>query len=589
MSPVLAALLALGAPALAAVVLALVPGLRRRARVAAGLCIGATTLALIAALGLCLWWSGGPAPVTAAVDWLRSGGVALGRAGVHLDGVSIAMLAVVASVALAVQVYSIGYLRDETAASRGRYFAYHALFLFSMELLVLAPDLLTLFAGWELVGVCSYLLIGFYYQRPTAARAATKAFWIVKLADSAFVLALVVVLAGSGGLGWDATLSPGLAEAAALLLLVAVAGKSAQLPLHVWLPDAMAGPTPVSALLHAATMVAAGVYLVVRADAVFAAAPFARLVMAHAGAITAAVAGLLALRQTDLKRLLAYSTCSQLGFMLAGLGAGEVAGGYFHLATHAAFKALLFLAAGSLIHAAGGNSLDGMRGLGRRLPVTGAVFVVGALALGGIPGLSGFFSKDLILEGVAAAHLPVVLALLLATGLVTALYAGKVLAVLFGPAGARAHEAPPSMLGPLVALAIPAAFAGLATSGFTAFVGRPATFHLGATGWLAAGLALAGLAAGWLGGARLASAARFLDARPFDRFYELAYARVLVAFAAVTAWLDRYIIDGLMNGVAAATLGAGRRLRALQTGNVQDYLLAVAGGAIALVVWGILR
>jgi NADH-quinone oxidoreductase subunit L len=572
--PVLLALVALFAPVAATAAIAV------SRRGAAALTVGATSISLVAALLLVA--RGAAEPVTAAVDWLRAGGVTLGRAGVHVDGVSVVMLTVVTFVALCVQIYSIGYLADEPARSRRRYFAFHALFLFAMELLVLAPDLLTLFAGWELVGLCSYLLIGYWYQRPVAARAATKAFWIVKLADSAFVLALVVVLAGSGGLAWDASLPPGLAEAAALLLLVAVAGKSAQLPLHVWLPDAMAGPTPVSALLHAATMVAAGVYLVVRADAIFEAAPLARGILAHAGAITAVVAGLLALRQSDLKRLLAYSTCSQLGFMLAGLGAGAVAGGYFHLATHAAFKALLFLAAGSLIHAAGGNTLDGMRGLGRRLPVTGAVFVVGALALAAVPGLSGFFSKDLILEGVT--HLPVVAALLLAAGFVTALYVGRALGVLFARGAGEAHECAPSMLGPLVALAIPAAGAGLLLGEMTAFVGRPAAFHLGTTGLAASALALGGLAIGW----RLPGPRAEL-ARPIDRFYELVYARVLMAGAAIVAWLDRYIVDGLMNGAGAACLAAGRRLRARQTGNAQDYLLAVAGGAIALLVWVVMR
>jgi proton-translocating NADH-quinone oxidoreductase chain L len=464
-----------------------------------------------------------------------------------------------------------------------------------MSLLVLAPDLLQLFAGWELVGTTSYLLIGFWYQKPSAARAATKAFWIVKLADAAFLAALALLLVGTGSLAYTGTLPPGLVEAVPALLLVGVLGKSAQMPLHVWLPDAMAGPTPVSALLHAATMVAAGVFLVVRADALFAQAAVVRQVMAYGGAITALSAAILALTQTDLKRVLAYSTCSQLGFMLAGLGAGELLGGYFHLGTHAAFKALLFLAAGSVIHAVGGNELSRMGGLAKKMPLTAAVFVIGGLALAGFPGLAGFFSKDLILEGVAGAGMPLVLVLLLGASLVTALYVGRVLVVvLFGKPGpdadhAHVHEAPPSMAVPLLALALPAALAGLAGGPFASLLGLSHSFHLGTAGVIATGLGLAGLTGGWLLFRRGRRQLRPVAARPFDRAFELAYARGLVVVGAIAAWLDRYVIDGLMNAVGALGVGAGKRLRAIQTGNVQDYLLAVCAGVAALVAWGMFR
>ena len=386
------------------------------------------------------------------------------------------------------------------APAYGRYFAYHALFLLSMNVLVVAPNLLQLFVGWELVGVTSYLLIGFYFRKPSAARAAQKAFWVTKFADMGFLVGLLVLFVASGSFGWDARLAPGIATAVTLLFFLAVVGKSAQFPLHVWLPDAMEGPTPVSALLHAATMVAAGVFLVVRADPLFAQAPATRTIMLGLGAATALFAACLALVQTDIKKVLAYSTCSQLGYMVAALGAGSVLGGFFHLTTHAFFKALLFLAAGSAIHAVHSNDIGDMGGLAKRMPLTAAAFVVGALALAGIPGFSGFFSKDLVLEAVEGKLGSLPWAALLATAFLTAFYMGRVVFVAFfgkpsGDGAEHAHEPGWSMRGPLVVLAILAAGGGLLAAPFAKLYGAEYHFEMGVGPSLGAALGLGGLAA----------------------------------------------------------------------------------------------
>ena len=378
MSPsVLLALVAVGAPLAAALLSVLIPPLRHRGTPSAVLTIVGSVLATGAAGALVAQDVAGRA-IRATVPWMLVQGRGLGEIGVRLDAVSIPMLAVVCLVALAVQVYSLAYMHGETHRSYGRYFTYHALFLFSMNTLVLAPDLLQAFAGWELVGLVSYLLIGFHFDRPTAARAAVKAFWMTKLADMGFLFALLLLYSRTGAFSWDVALRPEVAEATAALIFIAVMGKSAQFPLHVWLPDAMEGPTPVSALLHAATMVAAGVYLVVRADPLFTQAHWVQGGMLWIGTITAVFAALLGLVQTDIKRVLAYSTCSQLGFMVAALGAGSAFAGYFHLGTHAFFKALLFLGAGSVIHAVHSNFMSDMGGLGRKMPLTAATFAVGS-------------------------------------------------------------------------------------------------------------------------------------------------------------------------------------------------------------------
>jgi NADH-quinone oxidoreductase subunit L len=522
--------------------------------------------------------------------------------GVHVDAVSSSMLVVVTTVALCVQVFSVGYMHEEPRPAFGRYFTYHALFLFSMNLLVVAPNLLQLFIGWELVGVTSYLLIGFYFKKPSAAHAAVKAFWVTKFADMGFLFGLLVLFSASGSFGWNAHLSAGAATAVTALFFLAVVGKSAQFPLHVWLPDAMEGPTPVSALLHAATMVAAGVFLVVRADPLFAQSEATRTFMLALGAGTALFAALLALVQTDIKKVLAYSTCSQLGYMVAALGAGSSLAGFFHLTTHAFFKALLFLAAGSAIHAVHSNEIGKMGGLARKMPLTATAFVIGALSLAGIPGLSGFFSKDLVLEVVEGKLANIPWALLLATAFLTAFYMGRVVVVAFFGAplseeSKHAHEPGWSMRAPLVVLATLSLGLGYFASAFARLHGDEYQFHLGAGPVLGALLGVAGFALAYVVFGRgptvtpavLVWIEGVANSRAVDRVYEFAYRRVTLVLARALAWTDRYIIDGLINLLGYATLEAGEGARPIQTGFASDYVAAVVTGVVFLAAWAVAR
>ncbi|MBX7190948.1 MAG: NADH-quinone oxidoreductase subunit L [Sandaracinaceae bacterium] len=598
----LAALVAVLAPALAALLLAVLPMVRRRGAPAAWICLASSVASLVSAGLLLAGQLGEAEPMAWTTSWLTLDGQGLGELGVNVDGISASMLVVVTIVALCVQVFSVSYMHDEPPDAYGRYFTYHALFLFSMNLLVLAPDLLQLFAGWELVGVTSYLLIGFYYRKPSAGRAALKAFWITKLADMGFILALAVLFTSTSAFRFDAELSTPLANVVAGLLFFAVVGKSAQFPLHIWLPDAMEGPTPVSALLHAATMVAAGVFLVVRADPIFAHAPDTREVMLVVGSLTALFAAGLATVQTDIKKVLAYSTCSQLGYMVAALGAGSTLGGYFHLTTHAFFKALLFLSAGSVIHAVHSNELADMGGLRKRMPLTATAFIVGSLALAGIPGTAGFFSKDLVLAALEGrmGWLPYVA--LMTTAFLTAFYMGRVVLVaFFGEARGKAdhaHESGALMLGPLAVLAVLSLGVGYFGAHF-AEVTATGEYHLhfGMTPAIASGLALGGFALAYavFGGGRDASGVGVLAlldgaARSalVDRTYEALYRHGMLNAAAAIGWFDRYVMDGLVNLSGWLTLVAARSLRRLQSGFAPDYVFAVVLGALALAAWGYL-
>jgi NADH-quinone oxidoreductase subunit L len=604
MSPIEYALIALFVPLAAAFVIAVLAPLRQAGRPAEFLSVAAALVSFAASIALLLQQLAEPDRVVReVVRWLPSGAAPLAQVGIHLDGVSVSMAAIVTLVAACVQIFSLGYMADEPPAARGRYFGYHSFFVFSMLLLVIAPNMLQLFAGWELVGLTSYLLIGFYFQKPSAAKASVKAIWVTKFADMGLLLGLICLLAVSGGFEWTATLPAGWATAITLLIFLAVVGKSAQFPLHIWLPNAMEGPTPVSALLHAATMVAAGVYLVVRADPLFAQAPTTQLVMAWLGGFTALFAAVVATVQTDIKRVLAYSTCSQLGYMVCALGAGATIAGYFHLTTHAFFKALLFLAAGSMIHAVHSNELSSMGGLARRMKLSSAVFIVGALALAGIPGLAGFFSKDLILEGVHEAGLLGPWAMLLVAAFLTAFYMGRVVFLaLFGPcsqASEHARESGTSMTGPLLLLAAGSIAVGYFGSDFASLSGGSYHFHVGMSGMLGTLFAVVGVLLAWLiyGAKRLtpenfgfvAPIGRLARSGLVDRFFEFGYRRGALVLSDAVGFFDRYVIDGVMNLIGWSTIMSGRRLRRIQTGNVRDYVYAVVAGAVVIVFWGLSR
>src|SRR5438034_2086512 len=470
--PARLALLALLLPASSFIILAVVAPLRRHGRAAAGLSVLFAAGALVAAIGaLRLSTDGGFSEWLWA--WIPAEAGPLVTIGVLADGDSALMLVLVALVSFLVQVYSLGYLSGETMPSLGRYYAYQSLFAFSMMGLVLAPNFVQLFISWELVGLCSYLLIGYWYTRPEAARAAVKAFWITKAGDVGVLIGMVMLWRLTGTFDFLELLP--LADAGALPLAglgaitfciyLGAAGKSAQFPFHVWLPDAMEGPTPVSALIHAATMVTAGVYLLTRTVWLFRLTPDVMQIIAWNGALTALLAAVLACVQTDIKRVLAYSTVSQLGYMMTAIGAGFASAGFLHLLTHGIFKALLFLGAGAVIHAVGTNDIFQMGWLARRMPQTALVFVVGTLSLAGIPFFGGFLSKEEILGAVWVGGLTGPFVLLMLVAFLTAFYMFRVVFVTFAGApaatqaghhleGSHVHDAPPFMALPLWILAV---------------------------------------------------------------------------------------------------------------------------------------
>src|SRR5262245_31064902 len=405
-------------------------------------------------------------------DWIVAGTF---RAPVtlQLDQLSAVMLLVVTGVGFLIHVYSIGYMHEDP--DYPRFFTYLNLFVFSMVMLVLAGNFLLLYVFWEAVGLCSYLLIGFWYTRESAANAGKKAFIVNRVGDCGFALGIMLLWTTVGTLEYTEVfqkapgLAVGTATAISLLLFLGACGKSAQLPLHVWLPDAMEGPTPVSALIHAATMVTAGVYLVARAHVLFERSGVALDVVAWVGVLTAVFAATIGLVQTDIKRVLAYSTVSQLGYMFVGVGVGAFAAGVFHLVTHAFFKALLFLGAGSVIHALSGEQdLRRMGGLGRKLPVTWYTMLVATIAISGLPPFSGFFSKDEILASAWHGHHHAIFVLGLIGSALTAFYMWRLLFLTFLGHSRVDHdvahhtpESPPVMTIPLVLLAILAAGAGV--------------------------------------------------------------------------------------------------------------------------------
>jgi NADH-quinone oxidoreductase subunit L len=549
--------------------------------------------------------------------WLSAGDFEVGLS-ILVDPLSVFMMLVVSGVGFLIVAYSIGYMDGDD--EERRYFAYMALFVFSMLLLVQSANFLLLLVGWGLVGLCSYLLIGYHHDRPAAVAAAKKAFIMNAFGDATMALALFLLIWETGALSleFDAVPQDGtIATLVALGLLGGAVAKSAQVPLHTWLPDAMEGPTPVSALIHAATMVVAGVYLLVRLSPVFEAAPEVQDLAAGLGAITLLLAGLVALVQTDIKRVIAYSTMSQIGYMFVGAGLGAYASGMFHLMTHAFFKALLFLAAGIVIHAlAGEQDMRKMGGLRRLLPRTWLAMLIGALALTGIPPLAGFFSKDSILASAldSGAYGQLLFAAGLVGAFLTGLYTFRMMFIVFGgdPSPyAREHfhtpergsEGPFSMTSTVAVLAVLAVvggwlqFAGL-WHPLTDFL-EPAAESLVepsgtqdlVTSVLAVGLGLAGMLVAWqLYGVRRAPLpeARFwrqlLEHKfYFDEAYDLVFYRPAAATAHfLTRVVEGPLVAGSVEGVATAARRVGAGLREAQTGLVRSYVLALAGSVAVL-------
>src|SRR5262245_25110719 len=603
------AILVLALPFAAFLLLALAGPLRRRGRSAALVSIAAMAAAFVVALAMSLTeWGGeslGPEGWVETWAWIPGDGGPMATVGIMVDTLSEAMLLLVTLVSLLVQLYSLAYLADEPPASLGRYYTYQSLFAFSMLGLVLAPSFVQMFIFWELVGLCSYLLIGYWYDRPAAARAAVKAFWITKLGDLGFVAGIVMLWAATGTfefpelfeLARDGTLPVAGFGTIMFLIYLGAVGKSAQFPLHGWLPDAMEGPTPVSALIHAATMVTAGVFLVTRAQPLFALVPDVMAVIAAVGAFTALLAATMACVESDIKRVLAYSTVSQLGFMMTAAGAGAAdTAAFLHLLMHGLFKALLFLAAGAVIHAVGTNDVFRMGGLFHAMPQTGVLFIVGALAMAGVWPLAGFFSKEAILAAVWDAEMPVAFSVLALTAFLSAFYMFRVVFVAFfarAHPGGHPHEVGWLMRGPLWLLAALTVVFGLvfALLGDTGAHGP---------GWLvpfSLALAFGGMALAWATYQRGAIDAALLASRlgpidflarrryGIDALYVGLYRGIMLAFSRLIGWIDRYFVDGLLNLASAWTLRAGDLLRRLQTGQAQDYVYGVAFGLLLLIVW----
>ena len=557
------------------------------------------------------------------ISWvIIEGGVTI-HLGLMLDSLTAVMLIVVTVVSLMVQIYSQGYMHGDPGYHR--YFAFMSLFTGSMLGVVLADNLLFLFVFWELVGLCSYLLIGFWFHRPAARDAATKAFVVTRAGDFGFLAAILFLYFNTGTFDIAELNALAIAGAlggttltwAAIGIFSGAVGKSAQFPLHVWLPDAMEGPTPVSALIHAATMVAAGVFLVARTYPLFANSVQALTTVAIIGGFTAIFAATMGLVMTDIKRVLAYSTISQLGYMMLGLGSGGVVVGIFHLFNHAFFKALLFLGAGSVNHATGTFDMRNMGGLRRVMPWTYATFVIASLSIVGIWPLSGFWSKDEILASSLLSQ-PILFCLAMITVFMTAFYMFRVVFLTFGGGyrggnpeahGAHPHESPSVMVVPMVVLAILAVVSGLwnVTGRFSQLFGHGGTqsFVQGFFGVLThplpwVSLILAGLgillayatySAKWLSAERIGSMFKplctlFYRKYWFDELYERAIVgKVLInGFFAGLQQFDIHGVDGAVNGIAVGTIAGGRTMRRVQTGQLQLYGMAIGVGVLAIIL-----
>ena len=553
------------------------------------------------------------------ISWVVIGNLNI-SIGIMMDSLTAVMLVVVTGVSLMVQIYSQGYMQGDPGYHR--YYAWMSLFTASMLGVVLASNLLMIFVFWEMVGLCSYLLIGFWFHRPAAANAAKKAFIVTRFGDFGFLAAILLLYANTGtfdisqlhALAVAGTLAGATLTWAAIGIFSGAMGKSAQFPLHVWLPDAMEGPTPVSALIHAATMVAAGVFLVARTFPLFAHSTEALTTVAVIGGFTAIFAASMGLVMNDIKRVLAYSTISQLGYMMLGLGAGGVAIGIFHLFNHAFFKALLFLGAGSVNHATGTFDMRLMGGLRKIMPWTYATFLIGGLSLAGIWPLAGFWSKDeILLESMH--NQPLMFYLALITVFMTAFYMFRAIFMTFGgeyrggdpEAHGHPHESPRVMVMPMVILAILAVVSGLwnVTGQFGAFMGEPHPHAPGFFGiftsalpWISLILAGGGIllayaiySAKWLSAERIGGLFKPLHTLFSHKYYlDELYENVIVRNALIGGLfaglqqIDTHAVDGTVNGIASGTIAGGRAIRKAQTGQLQLYGLFIGLGILAIVL-----
>jgi NADH-quinone oxidoreductase subunit L len=630
---------------------------RRVSKAAAGSIACGSILAAFALSVAEVWQLLALPPASRAIEqsvfsWIASGDFRVSFA-LRLDPLSALMILVVTGIGSLIHVYSTAYMHDETDSEYARYFSYLNLFAAFMLVLVLGSNFLVMFVGWEGVGLCSYLLIGFWFQKKSASDAGKKAFIVNRIGDFGFILGVLLAFVRFGSLDFQeiarslAPLGPetmfGTLSLITLLLFVGAAGKSAQIPLYVWLPDAMEGPTPVSALIHAATMVTAGVYMIGRNAVLFGHAPETLAVVAVVGVATALFAGTIGLVQNDIKRVLAYSTVSQLGYMFLAMGVGAYAAGIFHLYTHAFFKALLFLGSGAVIHAlAGEQDLRRMGGLRKELPVTYWTFVIGALAITGVPGLAGFFSKDEILYRTYSGGHTLLWAVGLLTSLLTAIYMFRLVYLAFhgqnqgapsahgahgapgasGAHGAHLHDAPPAMALALVLLAVGSVFAGYVgvphafggsnrleqflEPSFTAGGEPQAADHeesAAATESLERGLAgvsivvaLAGIGLAtyfFLKNTRAADSVssrfsglhRLLEHKYYvDEIYDAAVVRPIRIVSEDGLWkgVDMRVIDGSVNGVGAVVDTSGEVLRRAQTGSVRVYAASLFLGVVLI-------
>ncbi len=613
---------------------------RRLVAILASLAVGASfvvaVLVFAAMLGLPAetpTGENGRAQYIPLFSWIVSGDFKV-EFSILLDQLSILMVLVVTGVSTVIHAYSAAYMEGEEY--HNRYFTWLNLFVFMMLILVLSDNFVAMYLGWEGVGLCSYLLIGYWFERKTAADAGKKAFIVNRVGDFGFALGILLIFATLGSVAFQdvfpaaSTLLPGTATAIALLLFLGATGKSAQIPLYVWLPDAMEGPTPVSALIHAATMVTAGVYMVARCYTLFEASLSALNWVMWIGVITAVFAATMALVQKDFKRILAYSTISQLGYMFLGVGVGAYEAAIFHLTSHAFFKALLFLCAGSVMHALAGEAdIFKMGGLRRKLPWTFATCLVGVMALSGVPLFSGFFSKDEILMGAyqSGALIPDLLAVI--TAGLTAFYAFRLLFVAFygksrmdKKTEKQVHESPPTMVVPLVILAALSLFGGgiglpeslglpngigeflhpvFADSTVVPMAAESVSVNLALVAISTLALAIGFATAYWLYirdwglAARMTKGAQGLYDLVYNKYHvDEAYNEVIVKplrlladFLADT--VERRGIDRLVDGLAELTGLAGEGLRRLQTGLVRNYALAMLVGVVMIMLYLLLR